>query len=135
MNGKRFILASIVVFVVYEITNWIVHSLILSGVYQRLQSLWRFDMMDKMWIMYVTAFIFSFLFVYIFTKGYEGKGVAEGFRYGLYIGLLMNIVGMFNQYAVYPVPLSLTIQWFIYGMIQFIIIGIVTALIYRPKAA
>jgi len=135
MNRKRFILASIVVFVVYEITNWIVHSLILSGVYQRLQSLWRPDMMDKMWIMYVTAFIFSFLFVYIFTKGYEGKGVAEGFRYGLYIGLLMNIVGMFNQYAVYPVPLSLTIQWFIYGMIQFIIIGIVTALIYRPKAA
>ncbi|MBA7678966.1 hypothetical protein ES703_87246 [subsurface metagenome] len=135
MNRKRFILASIVVFVVYEITNWIVHSLILSGVYQRLQSLWRPDMMDKMWIMYVTAFIFSFLFVYIFTKGYEGKGVAEGFRYGLYIGLLMNIVGMFNQYAVYPVPLNLTIQWFIYGMIQFIIIGIVTALIYRPKAA
>ncbi len=135
MNGKRFILASIVVFVVYEITDWIVHSLILSGVYQRLQSLWRPDMMDKMWIMYVTAFIFSFLFVYIFTKGYEGKGVAEGFRYGLYIGLLMNIVGMFNQYAVYPVPLSLTVQWFIYGMIQFIIIGIVTALIYRPKAS
>lgn len=135
MNRKRYILASIVVFVVYEITNWIVHSLILSGVYQRLQSLWRPDMMDKMWIMYVTAFIFSFLFVYIFTKGYEGKGVAEGFRYGLYIGLLMNIVGMFNQYAVYPVPLNLTIQWFIYGMIQFIIIGIVTALIYRPKAA
>ncbi|MCK4322464.1 hypothetical protein KAX08_08130 [candidate division WOR-3 bacterium] len=134
MNGKRFILASIVVFVVYEITNWIVHSLILSGVYQRLQSLWRPDMMDKMWIMYVTAFIFSFLFVYIFTKGYEGKGVAEGFRYGLYIGLLMNIAGIFNQYAIYPVPLSLTIQWFIYGMIQFIIIGIVTALIYRPKA-
>lgn len=135
MNGKRFILASIVVFVVYEITNWIVRSLILSGVYQRLQSLWRPDMMDKMWIMYVTAFIFSFLFVYIFTKGYEGKGVAEGFRYGLYIGLLMNIVGMFNQYAVYPVPLSLTIQWFIYGMIQYIIIGIFAALIYRPKAA
>lgn len=135
MNRKRFILASIVVFVVYEITNWIVHSLILSGVYQRLQSLWRPDMMDKMWIMYVTAFIFSFLFVYIFTKGYEGKGVAEGFRYGLYIGLLMNIAGIFNQYAIYPVPLSLTIQWFIYGMIQFIIIGIVTALIYRPKAA
>lgn len=134
MNRKRFILASIVVFVVYEITNWIVHSLILSGVYQRLQSLWRPDMMDKMWIMYVTAFIFSFLFVYIFTKGYEGKGVAEGFRYGLYIGLLMNIAGIFNQYAIYPVPLSLTIQWFIYGMIQFIIIGIVTALIYRPKA-
>jgi len=85
--------------------------------------------------MYITAFVFSFLFIYIFTKGYEGKGVAEGIRYGLIIGLLMLVVGMFNQYAVYPIPLNLTIQWFIYGLIQFIIVGIVAALIYRPETA
>lgn len=133
MNWKRFWLAVIVVFIVYEILTWIIHTPILGRIYMELQHLWRPDMMDKMWIMYITAFIFSFLFVFIFTKGYEGKGVAEGARYGLYIGLLMNIVGMFNQYVVYPIPLSLTLQWFFYGMIQFIIIGIVAASIYKPK--
>ncbi len=135
MNKKRFILASIAVFVVFEILDWIIHSKILSRTYMNLQHLWRPDMLDKMWIMYITAFIFSFLFVYIFTKGYEGKGVAEGIRYGLIIGLLMLVVGMFNQYAVYPIPSNLTIQWFIYGLIQFIIVGIVAALIYRPETA
>jgi len=135
MNKKRFVLASIAVFVVFEILDWIIHSKILSRTYMNLQHLWRPDMMDKMWIMYITAFIFSFLFVYIFTKGYEGKGVAEGIRYGLIIGLLMLVVGMFNQYAVYPIPLNLTIQWFIYGLIQFIIVGIVAALIYRQETA
>ena len=135
MNKKRFLLASIAVFVVFEILDWIIHSKILSRTYMNLQHLWRPDMMDKMWIMYITAFIFSFLFVYIFTKGYEGKGVAEGIRYGLIIGLLMLVVGMFNQYAVYPIPLNLTIQWFIYGLIQFIIVGIVAALIYKPEIA
>ena len=135
MNKKRFVLASIAVFVVFEILDWIIHSKILSRTYMNLQHLWRPDMMDKMWIMYITAFIFSFLFVYIFTKGYEGKGAAEGIRYGLIIGLLMLVVGMFNQYAVYPIPLNLTIQWFIYGLIQFIIVGIVAALIYRPEIA
>jgi hypothetical protein len=86
-----------------------------------------------MWIMYVTALIFSFLFVYIFSKGYEGRGIQEGIRYGLIIGLLMNVVGMFNQYAVYPLPLGLVIQWFIYGVIQFIICGIVVAALYKPS--
>lgn len=86
-----------------------------------------------MWIMYITSFIFAVLFVYIFTKGYENAGIAEGVRYGLIVGLLMNVVGMFNQYAIYPVPFNLVLQWFVYGMIQFIIYGIVAALIYKPK--
>jgi tryptophan-rich sensory protein len=121
------------VFVAYEAVNNIIHMLILSGVYETMMDVWRTDMMQKLWIMYVTALIFSFLFVYIFSKGYEGKGIAEGIRYGLIIGLLMNIVGMFNQYAAYPISLSLTVQWFIYGVIQIIICGIVTAALYKPS--
>ena len=133
MNTKRFILTSIIVFVVYQALNQIIHMFILSGAYEATMDVWRADMMQKMWIIFVTTFIFSFLFVYIFTKGYEGRGIAEGIRYGLLIGLLMNVVGMFNQYAVYPIPFSLAIQWFIYGMIQFVICGIVTAAIYKPE--
>ena len=132
MNKRNFILTSIIVFVVYEVVNNIIHVLILSGAYQVLSEVWRPDMMQKMWIMYVTALIFSFLFVYIFSKGYEGRGIQEGIRYGLIMGLLMNVVGMFNQYAVYPLPFSLVIQWFVYGVIQFIICGIVAAAIYKP---
>jgi hypothetical protein len=100
--------------------------------YQALENVWRPDMMQKMWIIYVTSLVFSFLFVYIFSKGYEGKGIFEGVRYGLIIGLLMNVVGMFNQYAVYPIPIGLIIQWFIYGVIQFIICGIVAAALFKP---
>ncbi len=133
MNTKKFIIASILVFIVFEILDFIIHGLILKGAYESLASVWRPDMNSLMWIMYITAFIFSFLFVYIFTKGYEGKGIAEGIRYGLLIGLLMLIVGMFNQYAVYPLPFILVLEWFILGMIQFIIIGIVAAAIYKPS--
>jgi hypothetical protein len=64
------------------------------------------------------------------SKGYEGRGIAEGVRYGLVIGLLVNVMGMFNQYAVYPIAIGLTIQWFIYSVIQFIIYGIVAAALF-----
>jgi hypothetical protein len=132
MNIKNFIFTSVIVFIAYQVVNSIIHYLILSGAYQALVDVWRPDMMQKVWIMYATSLIFSFLFVYIFSKGYEGRGILEGVRYGLILGLLMNVVGMFNQYAVYPLPFSLIIQWFIYGIIQFIICGIVAATLYKP---
>jgi tryptophan-rich sensory protein len=132
MNKKNFIFTSLIVFVAYQVINFVIHSLILMGAYQVLEHVFRPDMMQKMWIIYVTSLIFAFLFVYIFSRGYEGKGIAEGVRYGLIIGLLMNVVGMFNQYAVYPITFSLTIQWFIYGVIQYIICGIVAAALFKP---
>lgn len=133
MNVKRFIIAVIVLFLCFQVLDFIIHFIILGPTYQEYKDLWRTDMMSKMWIMYATSFVLSILFVYIFAKGYEGKGLAEGIRYGIVIGLLINSLGAFNQYAVYPVSFSLALKWFIYGMIEFIICGIVVAVLYKHK--
>jgi tryptophan-rich sensory protein len=133
MNVKRYIGASITVFVSFQVLDFIIHGIILAPTYEALKDVWRQDMMSKMWIMYITSLVLSFLFAYVFTKGYEGKGIAEGIRYGIIIGLLMNVVGMFNQYVVYPIPFSLALKWFIFGTIEFVACGIVASLIYKPK--
>jgi hypothetical protein len=133
MNKKNFIFTSLIVFVVFIAINAIIHWVILAGTYQIVSFLWRSDMMSLVWITYVTALIFSFLFVYIFSRGYEGRGISEGIRFGLLIGLLMNVVGMFNQYAVLPIPFKLTLQWFVYGVIQIMICGIVASALYKPS--
>ena len=131
MNIKKLILASLAVFVTMQVTDYLIHYLILSSTYQSLATLWRPDMESMMWLMILTSLFFSFMFVFIYTKGYEGKGIMEGVRYGLIIGLFLNVVGALNQYVVYPIPFSLAVQWFIYGMIQFIIAGIIASLIYK----
>lgn len=133
MSLKRFFGACILVFIVFQILDFLIHGILLSQDYQALMHIWRPEMMSKMWIMYVTSLIFSFLFVYIFSKGYEGKGVKEGLRYGFLIGFLINVVGMFNQYVVYPLPLSLAVKWFVYGTVEIVIAGIVLSLVYKPK--
>jgi hypothetical protein len=71
--------------------------------------------------------------VYIFSKGYEGKGIIEGAKYGLIIGLIVYLVGSYNQYVVYPLPYGLVLKWFIYGTIELIIAGIVLVFVYKPK--
>ena len=134
MNMKKWIIASLVVFVTFELTNFLIHSFVLSGCYDVTASLWRPNMMEVMWLMTLSDLLFSFVFVYVFQKGYEGKGVLEGIRFGCVISLLMIIPGLINQYVVYPIPDSLLIRWLLTGIPQILICGMVAALIYKPKS-
>jgi hypothetical protein len=133
MNVKRFIGASIAVFFAFEIIDAVVHMVILKKAYEALSSIWRPDMISLLWIFHVGSLILAFLFTYIFVKGYENKGILEGVRYGIIIGLFANIPYGFYEYAMFPLPLCLCLQWFIYGMIEFIICGMIAAGIYKPK--
>ena len=131
MNIKRFVSASIAVFVLIQAIDWLVHGVLLAEWYQELQSMWRPDMMNLMWIMTIGSLFFAFMFVFIFTKGYEGKGVLEGARYGLLVGLLIYVSGMMGQYVMYPIPLGMAIIWLGYGIAEMVIAGVVAAAIYR----
>ncbi len=135
MSVKRFVMASIAVFITFQVLDFLIHSIILMPTYNELKHIWRPDMMSKMWIMHVASLLLSFLFVYIFIKGYENKGLMEGVRFGVTIGILMNVVVILNQYVVYPVPFSLAAQWMAYGMAEFIVCGAITALVYNEDEA
>ena len=135
MNTKRWLLCSLGVYVAYRILDYILHGLILAGCYEATASVWRPDMESKMWIMWITSAIFSLLFVYIFTKGYEGKGILEGARYGLWMGLLVSIPMAYGSYATLDIPYSLAASWWVLGTIEIIILGIVAAWLYKPCAA
>ena len=93
MNLKRFALACVAVYVVYQILGFLIHQVYLGETYASLASVWRpeAEMMSKMWIQFFTSLVWVLLFCYIFTRGYEGKGAMEGARYGLIMGLFMGL--------------------------------------------
>lgn len=135
--NKTFWIAFVVVFVVMQCFGFLVHAIWLEDTYAPLHGVvFRSDaeFESMMWMMFVSGFIYIFLFCYIFTRGYEGKGIGEGIRYGLLIGLFMTVPMSLDQYVVYPVPSNLAVTWFITGMINSVIGGILLSLIYRPTA-
>lgn len=136
MNIKKWIIASIVIFILDQILIWIIHGIILKGCYEATAHLWRptAEMNQMMWLMWLSGLIWAFLFVYIFAKGYEGKGLIEGFRYGIVIGIFFSLTTSLGTYSVQPIGFGLAASWFISGFIQIIIYGLIAALIYAPKA-
>lgn len=132
--NKKVLLGCVAVFITIQALDFLVHGVLLASTYASLASLWRPDMDSKVWIMWVVTFIGSFLFSFIFSKGYENKGIGEGLRYGFYIGVWMSTGFAYGTYAMIAIPYSLALQWFIYGVIEYVIAGAVLALVFGTKA-
>jgi hypothetical protein len=130
---KKVLIGTVVVFVIIEVLDFIIHGIVLAPAYAATQNIWRPDMMDKMWIMYIATLVVSYFFTLIFSKGYEGKGAVEGVRFGLYIGVMLGVGMAFGTYAMIAIPFSLALQWFLYSIIEYIIAGIGVALFFGKK--
>ena len=135
MNWKKLLTAFIVIYIVGGIVSFIIHGVILSETYGAMANVWRPDMERLMWIQWVTALFFCFFFVYVFAKGYEGKGIMEGLRYGLVIWAFIAIPSIYNQYMVYPLTYGLILKWLFFELIGLLIYGALAAVLYKPLEA
>ena len=137
LNWKKLWVAVVVVYVVSQILGYLTHTVWLGETYASLASVWRpmDDMMSKTWIMFVTAAVYCFFFVYLFAKGCEGRGVMEGVRFGVIIGLFVGVFSAYDWYVILPIPYSLALKWFLSSLAGSIVMGAVAALIYKPDGA
>lgn len=137
MNCKKFLIAFLLVFIAYFVTNMLIHGVILEKTYMKpeLQNAFRpeSEMNKLFWVRIITMLVFSFFFTFIFVKGYEQKGVMEGVRYGIYITLFYFFVTSFDQFIIYPITYCVVWYWIAAGFAQAVIMGIIAALVYKPK--
>ncbi len=135
MNTKRWLLASVAVLVVVAVLEFLIHGVLLSDVYRQTASVWRSDaeMQKMMWIFWVGMLVFAPFFALIYVKGYEkGKpGLGQGFRYGLYVGVMLSVMHSFGWYVILPIPLALAFYWFLGILVEFIAAGVAAGLVYR----
>jgi hypothetical protein len=131
--NKSFWIGFVVVFVVLAILDTLTNTVLLTGVYKETATLWRPEAEIKLGVIILSWAFIAFFFTLIFSKGYQGTGIWEGVRYGLYVTGMVSIPMAYMTYATMPVPYALTFQWWVYSGITFVIMGIVLALIYGKK--
>lgn len=132
---KKIGAASIAVFAVFILMDYLVHSVLLRGLYVETASLWRpmEAIGNLMWIFWVVDAVMAFLTVWLLAKGWEaGKPwLGQGIRFGLVLGLIFSLPMGFSMYAMMPVPLSLGLGWFAGALVTFVVAGIAAARVFR----
>lgn len=135
MNTKRWLLASVAVLVVFTALEFIIHGVLLQGIYQQTASVWRAqaDMRRLMWIFWAGYLVFAPFFALIYVKGYEkGKpGLGQGFRFGLYMGAMLSVTLSYGWYVILPIPLVLACYWFAAIFVEFTAAGVAAGLVYH----
>jgi hypothetical protein len=135
MNTKRWLLASIAVLVVIAVLDFVIHGVLLHGVYRETASVWRVpaEIQRLMWIFWVGYLVFAPIFTFIYVKGYEtGKpGLGQGFRFGLYLGAMLSVLNGFGWYVLLPIPLALAFYWSVAILVEFVAAGVTAGLVYR----
>ena len=135
MNVKRWLLASLAVFVVMAVLEFLIHGVLLAGLYKQTASLWRpeSEMQRLMWVFWVGYLVFAPFFAFIYAKGYERDkpGLGQGLRFGFYLGAMLAVAHSFGWYAILPIPLSLAYWWLGAILVEFIAAGAAAGLVYR----
>ncbi len=134
MKNKTFWIGFLVVFIVMQAIGFLIHGVMLDGMYNDLAASFRpKEQIDAMmWIMILSGTAVLYLFCYIFTKGYEGQGVVEGVRYGALMGLFLAFPTSVDAYVIYPLTQELAVIWFVTTLVGMMIAGAIFAAIYKP---
>jgi hypothetical protein len=79
--------------------------------------------------------LFVITFVILWAKGFAShtKNIACAVGYGLLMGLFSGVWSLI-MYVVVPMPGSITAKWFFAGIVQTILLGLVTFWIYKPSS-
>lgn len=136
MNIPRLLLAIVIAFLVIFGTDYLIHGVWLMPDYDATKSLWRpeAEMNTHFPLMLLAQFLGAATFAIIWAKGFAGRCVGTGIIFGLLMGIFQQVWAMVN-YVVIPMPGALATKWYFSGLAQAILLGIVVALIYKPRAA
>ena len=138
-SGKGCLVSGLVVAVAFFLMDMFFHHKCMGALYQANMSLFRpMETAQGLFpYMYVGYLLFGMIFTCIFSKGYEaGKANwLQGIRFGFWIGLLYWGAGQLLMYPFCPYPNAIYLGWFAIGMTEFVVLGLITGLLYKGNSA
>jgi hypothetical protein len=135
--NKKFFIAWIVIFVAWMAGSFVVHGVLLHDDYANVSSLFRAEAeMQKYFPLMVLAhIIFAGAFVWIYSRGVEAKPwLPQGARFGLAIMFLTIVPTNMIYYVVQPMPGAVVVKQIVFDGILILILGVITAFLYREPS-
>lgn len=133
MNVKKLVLTIIVVWVVAYIAGFLIHAILLAPDYMTIVEHYRPVGQEKLIWICLAYLSFAIGSVIVYAKGVEAKPwLGQGIRFGILMWLILAVPSFFIAYAVQPVPTMLMAKQVLFEGVDKILLGIITAALYRP---
>ncbi|MEN8162564.1 MAG: hypothetical protein ABFS37_00405 [Acidobacteriota bacterium] len=124
-------LAIVSVFVVWQIMDFIIHTIILAPQYAATASLWRPEGEMKMGLMMVVSLIGATCFCLVYDRFFAEKNLTNGALYGLIWGIGVGSSMGHGSYSVMPLPYALALGWFLATVAAAVVAGVLVGVIVK----
>ncbi len=130
---KKIIIATLAVFIVWSVLDFILHGIILASAYMTTAPLWRPMEEMKQGLMYAVRLLSALVFVTIYARLIFPKNMNYSISFGVLFGLGAGISMGFGTYSVMPIPYSMAVGWFLGTLINSVIGGILLGWLITEK--
>jgi len=133
--NKKFLVAWLVLFILYFAFGFIVHGVLLHDDYMTTNIMRpEADAQKLMPLMILAHVMLAGAFTWIYARGVENKPwLGQGLRYGLAVAFLAVIPLYLIYYVVQPLPSGLVVKQIVFDTIATLILGSVVAFLYRGQ--
>jgi hypothetical protein len=136
MNYGRLVGAAAAATVVDAVYGYLVYGVLLASEFARYPDIYRPPEFAATYLppMFLGIFIAMFAAVAIYAKGYEGgSGMAEGVRFGAVLAFFVAVLTASVAYGTLNIGRKLTLGLLVAGLVEWLIVGIVIGLVYKPS--
>lgn len=133
--NKKFLVAWLVIFVLWMLGGFVVHGWSLHADYAA-TGLFRTDeqSMPFFHLMIIAHVVMAGAFTWIYARGVENKPwLGQGLRFGLSVALLAVVPIYLIYYVVQPLPGTLVVKQVVFDTIVTLILGAAVAFLYRGQ--
>jgi drug/metabolite transporter (DMT)-like permease len=132
--NRKFLLSVAVMSITSLLLGFVVHGVLLHAEYAKLSNLMRSeqDAMNYFPFMLLAHLLIGIGITWIYLKGREDKPwLAQGFRFGVAVAVLVPIPMYLIYFAVQPMPSDLVAQQIVFDSVATIIMGVLVAWLNR----
>jgi hypothetical protein len=134
--NKTFLIAWVVVFLVWMAGSFVVHGLLLHADYEKVSQLFRPEAEAQKYfpLMILAHVIMAGAFTWIYARGVEAKPwLGQGLRFGAAVALLTVVPLYIIYYVVQPMPGMHVVKQIVFDGILTLVLGAVVAFVYRRR--
>jgi hypothetical protein len=135
MNVKKLLIATVIVGVVLNVFDFVVHGMLLRGTYESLPDL--FAQNDSVAGFVIGDFVFALVFVWFYdrVRSSFGEGTANGAKLGFYVGVLLGFPAqLFAPMMFVGFPYALGWEWVAVTILVGVLAGATAGAVYGTEA-
>ena len=130
MDMKRFVFATVGAFAFVFVYEFLVHGILMMGLYEQTAAVWRPQEESNMAVMFLSQFLFGAALAFFYPIVGPDSECKKALPFGIGLGLVMAMPQI-GTYCYLPIPITISLLWAFIAFVKALGGSVIVSKIYN----